>query len=75
MCEPQLKSLVGASPCKKVERMGNRVIRISHVYPPIPCRDFDWCAFRDGEEEGGNYGWGSTEAIAIVNLLELEEEE
>lgn len=46
----------------------------SHVYPPIPCRQFDWCAYRDGEEEQGNYGWGHTEAAAIRDLLTIEEE-
>ena len=46
-----------------------------YVYPPIPWRDFDWCAFRDGEEEKGGYGYGKTEAEAIADLLTLEEEE
>ncbi len=41
-----------------------------HVYPPIPTREFDWCAYRDGEEELGEYGYGPTEAAAIADLAE-----
>ena len=44
------------------------------VYPPIPPREFDWCAYRDGTEEGGRYGYGATEAEAIAALLMLEDE-
>jgi hypothetical protein len=43
------------------------------VYPPIPDRRFDWCAFYDGEEERGNYGWGRTEQEAIDDLRALVE--
>jgi len=46
-----------------------------HAYPPIPTRRFDWCAFRDGQEELGNYGWGPTEEAAIQDLHEREAEE
>jgi hypothetical protein len=45
-----------------------------HVYPPIPDRRFDWCAYRDGKEENGGYGWGRTEAEAIADLLANEED-
>ena len=38
-----------------------------NVYPPIPDRRFDWCAYHDGDEENGGYGWGSTEAEAIAD--------
>lgn len=41
-----------------------------HVYPPIPIRTSDWCAYRDPE---GLTGWGRTEADAIADLLMLEE--
>lgn len=48
----------------------------SYVYPPIPWRQFDWCAFIDGEEEAGPYGWGPTEEDAIADLkAELEARE
>lgn len=35
-------------------------------------RAFDWCAYRDGREEDGIYGWGRTEHEAIADLLEIE---
>lgn len=41
----------------------------SHIYPPIPDRRFDWCAYFDGEEEKGGYGYGRTEQEAIDDLL------
>lgn len=43
----------------------------SFVYPPIPIRQFDWCAYLDGTEEEGPYGWGKTEAEAILDLEDL----
>lgn len=46
----------------------------SHVYPPIPDRRFDWCAYRDGQEELGNYGYGQTKEAAIADLLVNEME-
>jgi hypothetical protein len=42
--------------------------------PPIPLRSFDWCAYRDGDEENPNrYGWGETKEKAIAELEALEE--
>lgn len=45
--------------------MANRTIITRNICPPIPVRQFDWCAFYDGEEEAGNYGYGATEQEAI----------
>lgn len=45
------------------------------VYPPIPQRFYDYCAYRDGYEPGCPIGWGSTREIAIADLLELEEDD
>ena len=45
------------------------------VYPPIPLRGFDWCAFYDGEEEAGDYGWGETEEKAVNDLIAKTEGE
>ena len=48
-------------------------IIIDHVYPPIPVRSNDWCAYFD--ELGADcspYGWGATEQEAIDDLLERE---
>lgn len=42
----------------------SRKIKTVCVYPPIPTRDFDWCAYIDGDEESGRYGYGKTEAEA-----------
>lgn len=39
-----------------------------YAHPPIPTRTSDWCAWFDGQEEGGPYGWGRTEAEAIEDL-------
>ena len=47
-------------------------IKTEFVYPPIPIRCFDWCAWFDGQEEGPT-GKGETEAEAIENLLEQKE--
>jgi hypothetical protein len=55
----------------KVEAHLGQRIETSHVYPPIPCRKFDWCAYPAGEEEDGSYGWGKTEADAIADLIEI----
>jgi hypothetical protein len=40
----------------------------THVYPPIPVRHLDWCAYIDGTQEDGPYGYGRTEAEAIADL-------
>ena len=48
-------------------------VRTSFEYPPIPLRQFDWCAWHDGEEESNRCGWGRTEAEAIHDLAELDE--
>jgi len=52
--------------------MSARKIVTHNSYPPIPTRQFDWCAFYDGEEEAGNYGYGygATEAEAIADFIE-----
>jgi hypothetical protein len=43
------------------------------VHPPIPMRQFDWCAYYDGEEESGRRGWGLTEREAVADLRDNEE--
>ena len=48
----------------------------SHVFPPIPVRDFDWAAHRDSDEGGERCtGYGRTEAAAIADLVEQEADE
>ena len=44
----------------------------TYVHPPIPVRQFDWSAVRDGYEPGAPIGWGSTEQAAIDDLLQEE---
>jgi hypothetical protein len=47
-------------------------IRVTCVCPPIPLRQFDWCAYIDGhEEETARYGWGFTRPEAIADLMQL----
>jgi hypothetical protein len=48
----------------------NRKIVTRFEHPPIPTRSFDWCAYYEGEEEAGDYGWGPTEADAIEDFTE-----
>lgn len=43
----------------------------SNIRPPIPVRNFDWCAYYDGDEERGEYGYGETEQDAVEDLLNL----
>ena len=38
--------------------------------PPIPPREFDLCAYIDGCEEEGAFGFGATEQEAVSDLLE-----
>jgi hypothetical protein len=51
--------------------MRNHIIT-SYICPPIPLRDFDWCAYYEEEVEEGNHAFGRTREEAINNLLELE---
>lgn len=46
-----------------------------HTRPPIPMRDYDWCAYHDGDEERAHMiGWGKTELEALVDLRRLDRE-
>lgn len=42
------------------------------VNPPVPMRQFDWNATREGYDEGDLIGMGATEQSAIEDLLEQE---
>lgn len=51
------------------KEVSERQIITSHVYPPIPIRSHDWCAYFDDDgAEAGRYGWGRTEEEAIQDL-------
>ena len=47
-------------------------IQTHHIHPPIPVRQYDWCAYRDPERLTG---YGATEKEAIADLLEEERRE
>jgi hypothetical protein len=49
-------------------------IRTVYDPPPVPFRDHDWCAFREGREEYGPFGWGTTEEEALRDLSEAYDE-
>lgn len=40
---------------------------------PIPMRQFDWSAYREGYEGGDPLGFGPTREAAIADLLDAEE--
>lgn len=42
-------------------------------FPPIPTNKYDWCAYYDGDEEAGDYGYGATEAEAIADFIEHQQ--
>lgn len=49
-------------------------IIVTHVWPPIPIRRFDWQAHYDGEEdEQMATGHGATPQAAVVDLIENHE--
>jgi hypothetical protein len=47
-------------------------INVQFIYPPIPIRQFDYCATYDGDEPndagGIEAGWGATKAEAMSDL-------
>lgn len=47
-----------------------RKIITRNICPPIPMRQFDWCAYFDGDEESGRCGHGHTEVEAVADLVE-----
>jgi hypothetical protein len=50
-------------------------IIVVNEYPPIPIRDFDWCAYHDGDEEcPWRHGWGATREAALADLARLDDE-
>jgi hypothetical protein len=55
--------------------MAKRRIVTDYIYPPIPDRQFDWLAYREGDEERGPRGYGPTEAAAIADLKDSIDDE
>lgn len=55
--------------------MSERKIITSFQNPPIPCREYDWCAYLDGDidvDGAANLGNGKTELEAIEDLMAQE---
>lgn len=52
---------------------GRSTIITRYDPPPIPLRQFDWVAVRDGYDGGDPVGYGRTEAEAIKDLEDEEE--
>lgn len=48
-----------------------KCIIVAEVFPPIPTRRFDYCAYIDGDEERQEYGYGPTREAAIADLREV----
>ncbi len=54
--------------------MSDRPIVTEYWPKPIPDHSYDWSAVREGcDDDGETVGYGRTEAEAIADLLELEE--
>jgi len=51
--------------------MTTYTIEVTLVYPPLPVRDWDYCATFKGYEPGESIGYGPTEYDAIVCLLSM----
>ena len=63
-----------ATPAVENEMTTNKIIT-AYVFPPIPYRGNDWCAYSDdydGAPDAGPQvvGWGATEAEAVADLKE-----
>jgi hypothetical protein len=52
-----------------------RKIVTHSTHSPLPTRINDWCAFYEGEEEAGSYGYGATPEAAIDDFIENCQEE
>lgn len=58
---------------KRVINRDEKIVT-NYDYPPIPVREFDWSAVREGYDMDDLIGRGPTEAAAIADLLEQESE-
>jgi hypothetical protein len=54
------------------EKMKEKII-VTYEHPPIPARDFDYSAVREGYDAGDPIGRGQTPEKAITDLLEQED--
>lgn len=49
-----------------------RSIVIENICPPIPTRNFDWVAYREGADMDGPYAHGATPEEALKELMWIE---
>lgn len=55
--------------------LDGRDLITANIFPPIPIRDWDWCCYRDGDDElSHTYGWGRTEQEALADWRRLQQE-
>lgn len=52
-----------------------RTLKTVCIFPPIPDRRWDWCAYYEGDEESGRIGYGRTEDEAVADFIENHAEE
>lgn len=61
----------------RMDAIGRGKITVRFIYPPIPQREFDWCATFDNDEpdDDGNMlaGYGRTQLDALNDLLDNAE--
>ena len=57
---------------KPLEKTINDII-VEFMYPPIPIRQFDYCAYFRGDSEEGPIGFGETKEDAIIALKDQME--
>lgn len=49
-------------------KIGPITVCVARQFPPIPTRKMDYCAYIDGDEERGIYGYGADQMEALDDL-------
>ncbi len=55
---------------KPVRKYQNRVIKTTQILPPIPLRNWDWCATFEDYDGDDYVGWGESENKAVDDLCD-----
>lgn len=45
------------------------MIKTQHIFPPIPDRSFDWCAYVDGEEDKSDFAAHAPTEVEALKML------